>query len=333
MKNTFKNHVYVIFDTSSSMGPLIKSAEKVFNNQIDFLRNKSLLFEQETRVSFYKFGSFVECLINDVDVARPIKLEGVNAEGMTALIDAATLAINDAKEQPQKYGDSAFMFYIITDGAENNSSRQNIIGFKPLINKLPDNFTVTALVPNNNSASLLEAYGIPKGNIDKWDATERGIEEAGRKMEATITNFFEGRTKGLRGSKTVFSDLTQVNATNVDQVLDEIPKRKYQIVINEGVKAVEIRPMVEDKTNVDYTKGCSYYELVKNEHIQASKEIAIQNKKNGKVYSGKNARSLLNLPNQEVKIVPGDFGEWIVFVQSTSVNRKVIPKQRVLVLK
>ena len=52
----------------------------------------------------------------------------------------------------------------------------------------------------------------------------------------------------------------------------------------------------------------------------------------GKIYSGNQARGLLNLPDEEVKIVPGDFGEWNVYVQSTSVNRNVIPKQRVLVI-
>lgn len=108
--------------------------------------------------------------------------------------------------------------------------------------------------------------------------------------------------------------------------------KKYDVVINEGVKAIQIRDLVESKLKTAYAKGGSFYELVKNEHISASKEIAIQNKKTGKIYSGDNARKLLNLPDEEVKIVPGDFGEWIVYVQSTSVNRNVIPKQRILVI-
>ena len=92
--------------------------------------------------------------------------------------------------------------------------------------------------------------------------------------------------------------------------------------------------MVESKLpRVVYHKGMAFYELVKNEHVQPQKLIVIQNRKTGKVYSGDNARKLLNLPNQEVKITVGDFGEWNVYIQSTSVNRKVIPKQRVLVVK
>lgn len=333
MKNTIKNHVYVVFDSSGSMNRIIDKAVKVFNNQINFLRSESLSYEQETRVSFYQFDSTVNCLISDVDVARPIELEKIHASGMTALIDAATLAIEDAKQLPQKYGDHSFYFYLITDGGENSSNRKNIENFPNLIKSLPNNFTVISFVPDVNGKTTMKRMGIPEGNIDKWDATERGIEEVGKKMQAITKNIFEGRKKGIRSSQTVFTDLSQVTSANVKKVLDEIAENKVEIVINSGTQAVEIRPLVESNTQVIYSKGCAYYELVKNEHVQPQKEIIIQNKKNGKFYSGDNARKLLNLPNQEVKIVPGDFGEWIVYVQSTSVNRKVIPKQRVLVLK
>ena len=334
MKNTFKNHVYVVFDRSGSMSHLIDSAVKIFNKQIDFLRENSLLFEQETRVSFYSFNNKIECMISDVDVARPIKLDKMRAIGGTALIDATTQAIEDALSQPQKYGDHAFYLYIITDGEENSSERKNLIGFSPKIKSLPNNFTVAAFVPDNNSKTILSKYGIPIGNIDKWDATEKGIEEVGQKFSAITRNMFTSRQKGVRSSQTVFSDLLQVNQSNVSQVLSEVPKSQYEIVINEDVKAVEIMDLVESKMpRVVYHKGMAFYELVKNEHIQPKKEIVIQNKKTGKVYSGDNARTLLNLPNQEVKVTVGDFGEWNVYVQSTSVNRKVIPKQRVLVVK
>lgn len=331
MKNTFKNHVYVVFDRSGSMSHIIDSAVKIFNKQIDFLRENSLLFEQETRVSFYSFNNRVDCVISDVDVARPIKIDEMRASGGTALIDATMQAINDAKSQPQKYGDHAFYIYIITDGEENSSQRNNLASFKPTLQSLPNNFTIAAFVPDNNSKTILSNFGIPIGNIDKWDATERGIEEVGQKFSAITRNMYTSRARGIRSSQTIFSDLKDVNQNNVTQVLNEV--QNFNIVINEDVKAVEIKDLVESKMPVFYKKGCAYYELVKNEHIQAKKEIAIQNKKNGKVYSGNNARKLLGLPDQEVKIVPGDFGEWNVYVQSTSVNRKIIPKQRVLVLK
>ena len=160
MKNTFKNHVYVVFDTSSSMSSIINKAVTVFNNQLKYLRNASLQFEQETRISFYEFNYDVNCLISDVDVARPLELETMRASGMTALITAATTAINDAKELPQKYGDHSFLFYLITDGEENASSPSDKNGFKRLISSLPNNFTVTALVPDNNGVQSMKNWGL-----------------------------------------------------------------------------------------------------------------------------------------------------------------------------
>lgn len=330
MKNTYKNHVAICLDTSGSMSGIIGKAVEVFNNQIDFLRSASLSFDQETRVSFYTFGSNVECVINDVDVARPIKLEAIHATGQTALMDCVALAINDAKELPQKYGDHSFLLYVITDGEENNS-HISTTQFRQMLNTLPDNFSVAAFVPSINSVTLMHGLGFPKGNIEKWDTTQKGIEEVGQKFAKTIDNYFTSRASGVRSSNTIFSDLSQVTSKTVNQVLDKITN--YEIVINESVKAVQIKDLVEDKLHFSYIKGNSYYELVKNEHVQAGKHIAVQNKKTGDVYTGSNARKLLNLPNNEVKIVPGDFGEWIVYVQSTSVNRNVIPKQRILVLK
>ena len=333
MKNTFKNHIAFCADKSGSMSHLVDALVKVFNIQIDNLRRQSIAFEQETRISFYTFDGNVECVISDVDVARPMVLDKIRANGSTALLDAVGLAIEDFKMIPQKYGDSAFIVYVLTDGEENVSRKYDANSFKSLLKNLPDNFTVAGFVPDMNGARYLENYGFPKGNVEKWDTTEKGIEEVGRKFEKTMDNFFVGRTKGVRSCSTIFSDLTQVTSKNVNKVLDKVKKSNFNIVINEGVKAVQIRDLVESKLGGTYNKGGSYYELIKNEFVQPAKHIMIQNKKNGEVYAGDNARTLLQLPNQEVKVVPKDFGEWIVYVQSTSVNRNVIPKQRVLVLK
>ncbi len=334
LNQVLKNHVAILLDTSGSMSHLLQDAVKIFNKQIHFLRQKSLDFDQETRVSVYTFNSSVECLISDTDVARPVEIQGnLRADGMTAMIDCMTLAISDLKELPVKYGDHSFILYILSDGIENASSPYNKQNIKKMMASLDDRWTIAAYVPDLNAKSYMESYGLHSGNIEKWDTTKQGIEELGQKFEKTMDNYFVGRKSGVKSSRTIFSDLKDVTATSVKKVLSEIKSSAVEIVINEGTQAVEIKPLVEKKTNLIYSKGCAYYELVKNEHVQPQKEIIVQNKKTGKFYSGDNARKLLQLPNQEVKIVPGDFGEWIVYVQSTSVNRKVIPKQRVLVLK
>jgi hypothetical protein len=87
-----------------------------------------------------------------------------------------------------------------------------------------------------------------------------------------------------------------------------------------------------------YRTGCAFYELSKREKIQANKQIAVAEKDpvtgrtTGKVFSGPAARQLLGLPQTEVTVTPGSNAAYTVFVQSTSVNRKLVPGTKLLVL-
>lgn len=320
-----KNHIAILLDLSGSMCR-VTSALKVFNNQIKYLQEQSLIFGQETRVSVYTFNSEVDCMISDVDVARPMEVRRLIASGSTRMFDAIKLSIEDLQALPQKYGDHDFMIYILTDGEE-NTSQCKLPEIQRILNSLPNNFCVAAFVPDMNSRSLMIKYGLSKGNVEVWNPDKAGVEEVGVKFGKTVSNYFQARSKGDTTRRhTIFSDLSEVTASNVNQVLSEV---SGVVVINQDVKAIEIKDLVENGGR-HYKKGEWYYELVKNEHIQPTKQIAIQNKKNGKVYSGANARQLLNLPNQEVKVTPQHSPEWNIYVQSTSVNRKVIPKQRIM---
>lgn len=331
MDQVLKNHVAFVLDVSGSMGHLTQQVRKVFQKQIDYLRQSSLTFQQETRVSVYLFNSTVKCVISDVDVARPMELEELYSFGQTALLDAGGLAIDDLMELPQKYGDHSFIVYLLTDGFENASMKYNSETFLNKIKSLPENFSICALAPDMNSIRSLKMYGIPEGNIDKWDTTERGIEEVGQKIEKTMHNFYTGRQSGVRSMSTAFSDLNKVTVADVKQVAKEV--KNVQVVINEGVQAVYIKPLVEDKLGKKYVTGTAYYELVKRETVQEDKKIAVQDKKTGKVYVGYDARVILNLPTVgAVKVDPVQSSKWNVYVQSNSVNRNIIPKQRVLVI-
>ena len=226
------------------------------------------------------------------------------------------------------------MIYCITDGQENASHITNS-KFKKLIKDNAEKVTVAAFVPGINSLHTLENLGIPKGNIEKWDTSAQGLEEVGIKFEKTMNNYFDLRSSGVKVSSSVFSDLNTVKVKDVKKVAKTLKKKDYKIVVNEKVKAVQIKPLVEDKAKVTYRKGMAFYELVKNEHVQDTKEIAVQDKKTGTVYKGYEARQMLNLPQSgKVKVNVADFDnkKWIVYIQSGSVNRNVIPKQRVLVV-
>ena len=79
-------------------------------------------------------------------------------------------------------------------------------------------------------------------------------------------------------------------------------------------------------------RGAAFYLLMKPENeVQDHKQIAIRDKKTGVIYSGVNARQMLGLPyHGTVKVVPGNHGGYDIFIQSTSVNRKLVKGTQVL---
>lgn len=78
-------------------------------------------------------------------------------------------------------------------------------------------------------------------------------------------------------------------------------------------------------TGAMFNKGRGFYELTKTEDIQDHKEVILRDKA-GDFYTGKQARLLLNLPEYGTKRVHrSDIPTgYTAFVQSTSVNRKLI---------
>lgn len=333
MKQVLKNHVAVIIDRSASMNGIMDQTVKVFNNQIKFLRDISILNDQETRISVYTFDNNTECLISDVDVARPMEIGKITTRGATALLDSCKLAIEDFNLLPQKYGDHSFVIYLLTDGEE-NVSKTTPEEFKRMIKNLPDNFSVCGFVPNNNGVRYLEAFGIPSGNIDKWDATERGVEEVGRKFEKSMSNYYATRSAGGRKVVDMLKDLDKVTVKDVQRVAVKVDNFK---VVRNAVpkKSVEIRPMLENLfgSSFQYKIGNAYYELVKRETIQKSKSVAVRDRITGDVFVGYDARQLLGLPDHDTQVdPPAKTDKWQIFVQSQSVNRNIIPFQHVIYL-
>ena len=96
---------------------------------------------------------------------------------------------------------------------------------------------------------------------------------------------------------------------------------------------IQIRDYVEQKLKKVYIRGSVFYQLTKTEKVQDYKEIAIRDRIKGHVYTGASARDLLGLPEYgEIKLIPGSHGQYDVFIQSTSVNRKLVADTDVLIL-
>lgn len=324
------NHIVLVLDASASMHHHKDELIKVADNQIAYLAQRSKDLDQETRVTVYSFSDRdkIECLIYDKDVLRMPSISGLyEIYNMTALIDATIVSLEDLAMTSEKYGEHAFLIYVLTDGEENDSIHQKT-ALSNRIDKLPDNWTLAVFVPDQGGVFEAKKFGFPKDNIALWDATtKRGLNEVGEKIRQTTEQFMQNRKLGIRGSKNLFT-LKDLNLKKVAQNLNNLHPGQYRLLSVDITGRID--QFVESKLRRAYQLGEAYYQLMKPETIQLQKKVAILTKSG--VYIGQEARDLLGLPDYHVKVRPEDHVDYMIFVQSTSVNRKLLAGTKLLIL-
>ncbi|MEU3482966.1 MULTISPECIES: vWA domain-containing protein [Streptomyces] len=337
------NHVALVLDASSSMSHLSGKVVEVADQQIAYLARRSRELDQETRVTVYVFADKVECVIYDKDVLRMPSLKKLyRVGGMTALLAAALKSQRELAQTAQLYGDHSFLTFVLTDGQENASHRcpgapsrdprELVQAVAEMIATQEDNWTLAVLVPDQMGKREAMQCGFPKENIAIWDATStQGLEEAGQVIQQATEKFMVGRAQGIRGSRAVFS--TGADAVNKDTIkaagLAPVDPSKYQVI--PVARDVAIREWVLESGHT-YRTGCAFYQLSKPEKIQAKKQIAVLEKKTDRVYTGPEARALIGLANVETRVKPDHNDDFTIFVQSTSVNRKLVSHTRLLLM-
>jgi hypothetical protein len=261
---------------------------------------------------------------------------------MTALLAAALKSQRELAQTAQLYGDHSFLTFVLTDGQENASHRcpdaptrdprELVEAVAQMIQTQEDNWTLAVLVPDQVGKREAMRCGFPKDNIAIWDATStQGLEEAGQVIREATEKFMVGRSQGIRGSRAVFS--TGAETVNKDTIkaagLTPVNPSEYQLI--PVARDAAIREWVVECGHT-YRTGCAFYQLSKSEKVQARKQIAVLEKKTDRVYAGPEARALLGLPDTEVRVKPDHNDDFTIFVQSTSVNRKLVPHTRLLLM-
>ncbi|WP_327286207.1 MULTISPECIES: vWA domain-containing protein [unclassified Streptomyces] len=337
------NHVALVLDASSSMSHLNRKVVEVADQQIAYLARRSQELDQETRVTVYVFADKVECIIYDKDVLRMPSLKQLyRVGGMTALLAATLKSQRELAQTAQLYGDHSFLTFVLTDGQENASHRcvdapskdprELVQAVSQLIATQADNWTLAVLVPDQMGKREAMQCGFPKDNIAIWDATStQGLEDAGEVIKQATEKFMVGRSQGIRGSRAVFS--MGADTVNEDTIkaagLTPVDPSGYQLI--PVARDAGIREWVIESGNT-YRTGCAFYQLSKSEKVQARKQIAVLEKKTDRVFTGPEARALLGLPDVEVRVKPDHNDDFTIFVQSTSVNRKLVPNTRLLLM-
>ncbi|MQS18111.1 VWA domain-containing protein [Streptomyces kaniharaensis] len=352
------NHVSLVVDKSGSMRQHEAQLVRVVDEFVKGLQEESDRLGHETRISLYAFDHEVQNLVWDMDVKHLPSLQGLYEvnNGATALIEAAVKSIDDLKNIWEGYGEHSFLQVVVTDGEENASgcsetgqmhTRMNAgkgtavlrtwTGrIQSAMDNLPDHWTSAILVPNSLAKRTAQEYGFPAGNIAIWDAdSSQGVEEAIGTVKNAATSFLRGREQGVRGTRNLFAMGQDLSTAEVKANLDALDTGKYILIPVD--QQIQIRDFVT-RAGHSYKSGCAFYELSKREKIQGNKQLAVAEKDpatgqmTGRVFSGPAARQLLGLPQSEVAVKPGENPAYTVFVQSTSVNRKLVPGTKLLVM-
>lgn len=318
---------------------------------------------QETRISLYAFDHNVECLVWDMSVEDlPSMREVYRVQGgATSLIEATVLSLDDLRtEVSEKYGEHSFLQITWTDGIENasgcsvtgemHSSPDGFTVKRPAqlqewkdrirqkLGSLPGHWTSAILVPSVLAKRKAQEYGFPAGNISVWDATSsQGVEEAIGTMKTAASTFLRSRATdaSFRGTKNLFAVGQDISTADVKATLKPLDTGSYILIPVD--QESPIREFVIRARN-EYKTGSAFYQLSKREKIQANKQIAVAEKDpvtgrmTGKVFTGPQARQLLGLPDTEVSVKPGHNERYVIYVQSTSVNRKLKLGTKLLVM-
>lgn len=337
------NHVAILMDESDSMHQHSRNVVTVVDGLVKTLAEESVKFDQETRVTIYTYsskgyrtsGKAVDCLVFDKDALRLPSLAGqYRPNGMTALVDATWQAVDDLEKTPQMYGEHSFVVYNVTDGMENASDHTKM-ELSDRLQKLSDNWTMAALVPSDQGVEYAKQMGFPGGNIAKWDVTTaEGLVNMGSTLRAATVSFMDTRSRtGARSTTSLFQpEMTKVDEAALKSAgLKPLDPAKYVLI--PVTEEIRIDEFVKQCTT-NYNVGKGYYQLTGGRKpkgkrgiiVQGNKNVAVLNKKTNEVFTGPEARKLINLPNENVTVDPADTkGDYILFVQSTSLNRILGP--------
>jgi hypothetical protein len=116
----------------------------------------------------------------------------------------------------------------------------------------------------------------------------------------------------------------------VKDCLTVVPPNEYIVTLVNCTSRID--DFVASVTGNPYVKGSTFYMLTKQEIIQKHKQIFIQNKKTKDVFQGVYARSLLGISEETTRVTPLHTVDYDIFIQSTSLNRKLVSGTKVLII-
>jgi len=145
--------------------------------------------------------------------------------------------------------------------------------------------------------------------------------------ESQLNSFREEVKRERRMSRNMvfvfqtLGDETVMASVDRSDGLIPVPAGRFQVLRVDEDQA--IRDFILDQ-GLAFKKGRGFYEFTKTETIQHYKEVILVDDSTGDMFSGEEARRMIGLPEgSNARIKPVIPAGYTVFVQSTSVNRKL----------
>lgn len=333
-----KTYVGFSRDHSGSMGHLARAAMTDYNAQIDLIKSAAQKHNQDTIVSVVTIGLGrlatvgVETVNSNVTVLKPLTRYETEAYG-TPMIESVFKLIELMENVPDASDpDVSFLVMVTTDGQETQArGRGRELAAKIRQLQATDRWTFVFRVPKNGARELA-TLGINNVNVYEWDTTVQGVQVSTQANVEAFTEYFTQRSTGMKSTSKFYANLEDVSIADLQKSLVDISNdvKFFDVAAHEAGSL--IRPFVESKLNGPMARGGAFYQLVKTEpKVQANKRIAIRDKTTGTVFAGDAARQMLALPLYgTVRLAPDDLGDYDVFIQSTSVNRKLDPNTQLM---
>jgi hypothetical protein len=326
-----KNYINFLNDHSGSMaGEKSEAARKDYNATIGVVKDAASREMLDTVVSVVgigipdkKRGGEVvrQVVVSNPHVLKPI--ERWETHGSTPLYDGIGDIISLCGSLPDAdEPDVSFLVQITTDGEEYRSTKESKDSIARKIRSLQETgrWTFVARIPKGERYRF-NGLNIPADNIIEWENTAAGLEKATAQTAQAYNSFYAMRSAGAKSSNVFYT-----NAANVDTSKLVDISNKVSLYVVEGVEeGTQIRDFILKKRS-QYLKGAAFYQLTKSEsRIAETKLVVVRDRSSGKIYGGQQARTMVGLPQYgNARLHPGDHKNFDIFIQSESVNRKLV---------
>lgn len=323
-----KTYVGIIRDHSGSMGGIARYAARDYNEVVASLKEAAHENSIDTIVSVIEVGGNTRRVVTNsaVGILQPIPETSYQASGGTPLYQGINEMLSLFEQVPDyKDPEVTFVLMVITDGAATDGGAQSLsLRIRRLIQT--DRYTLTFRVPKGYGRDIARNLNVQEGNILEWDGrSSASLSQATVATRSAVKSMYAARASGVKSTQTFYADLSQVSAADVKVACTDISDKVVFYPIGMKYHDLEIQDVIWNITGKPFVRGEAFYKLTKTEKaVQDYKKIAIRDKKTGAVYAGAAARQMLNLPKYgDVRLVPASLGNYDVYIQSTSLNRKL----------